>query len=166
MHLDLKTIQVLSVFVLFGIFYMGRMAKGTAHETPEGMSFGTKPIVSLLRFVGLPAYFVIMLYPRWVQHHSLPLVLYLLLVALFVIILIQLPGTIILTPTAVMQRFWLRPIKTIQYREIMAVEELPRGNTKVLGDNRVTIIHTFNHCASQQFREEIARRKASATSPR
>ena len=71
----------------------------------------------------------------------------------------QLPGTIVLTPTAVVQRFWLRAQKTIAYGEVMVIQAVQAGRiTRVLGDNRVTITHTYNHSAAAEFREEIARR--------
>jgi hypothetical protein len=69
------------------------------------------------------------------------------------------PGTIALTPTAVIQRFWFRPSKTIQYNEVMAIQSAQSGRiTRVLGDNRVGITHTSNHCAAEEFRKELERR--------
>jgi hypothetical protein len=69
------------------------------------------------------------------------------------------PGTIALTPTAVMQRFWFRPSKQIQYNEVMAVQSAQGGRiTRVLGDNRVQISHTSNHSAAAEFQQELERR--------
>ena len=69
------------------------------------------------------------------------------------------PGTITLTPTAITQRFWFQPSKTIQYNEVMAIQAAQGGRiTRVLGDNRVTITHTSNHCAAAEFRQELERR--------
>jgi hypothetical protein len=86
-----------------------------------------------------------------------------LLIALFAFILFRLTSTIVLTPTAIVQRFWLRPLKSIQYNEVMAIEPLQGGRMiRVLGDNRVSITHTWNHSASKQFLEEIARRRTDS----
>jgi hypothetical protein len=161
---DPKTLQMLMLFVLFGLLYAGRIVKGAARETPEGLSFGMKPLVMWGRLFVLPLYFVLFVYPRWVAHQSIPAWFLILLVVLFVFILFQLPGTIILTPTAIVQRFWLRPSKSIQYNEVMAIEPLQGGRMiRVLGDNRVTITHTWNHCASEQFQQEITRRRKPHT---
>jgi IS5 family transposase len=69
------------------------------------------------------------------------------------------PGTITLTPTAITQNFWFQPSKAIQYNEVMAIQAMQGGRmTRVLGDNRVRITHTSNHCAATEFQQEIARR--------
>src|SRR5579871_3485143 len=163
MKLDLKTLQMLMLFVLFGLIYGGRMVKGAARETPEGLSFGMKPLMMWVRLLVLPAYLALFIYPLWVRQHSIPIWLPVVLIALFAFILLQLPGTIVLTPTAIVQRFWLRPSKSIQYNEVMAIEPLQGGRMiRVLGDNRVSITHTWNHCASEQFQQEITRRRTES----
>ena len=163
MKVDLKTLQVLTLFAIFGLLYAGRMVKGMARETPEGLAFGMKQVVTWGRIIVLPLYFAVFAYPLWVSHHRVPTVSYVVVFALLVLILFQLPGTIILTPTAIVQRFWLRPSKSIQYNEVMAIEPLQGGRmTRVLGDNRVSITHTWNHSASEQFQQEIARRRADS----
>jgi hypothetical protein len=74
-------------------------------------------------------------------------------------ILMQVPGTITLTPTAITQRFWFRQSKIIQYNEVMAIQAAQGGRiTRVLGDNRVKITHTLNHSAAKEFRQELERR--------
>jgi hypothetical protein len=163
MKLDLKTLQMLMLFAVFGLIYAGRMVKGAARETPEGLSFGMKPLMLWVRLLVLPAYLALFIYPLWMRHHSIPLWLPILLIALFAFILFQLPGTIVLTSTAIVQRFWLRPLKSIQYNEVMAIEPLQGGRMiRVLGDNRVSITHTWNHSASERFQQEIARRRAES----
>jgi cation transport ATPase len=75
------------------------------------------------------------------------------------VIVMQMPGTITLTPTAVTQRFWFRPAKTIQYNEVMAIQAAAGSrSTHVLGDNRVRITHTLNHSATKEFQQELERR--------
>jgi len=163
MKLDLKTFQMLMLFVLFGLLYAGRLVKGAARETPEGLSFGMKPLVMWGRLIVLPAYFALFAYPMWVTRHTIPVLALVLMIVLIAFILFQLPGTIVLTPTAIVQRFWLRPSKAIQYNEIMAIEPLQGGRMiRVLGDNRVSITHTWNHCASEQFQQEITRRRTES----
>ena len=82
-----------------------------------------------------------------------------LFIAAIAIGVMQMPGTITLTPTAVTQRFWFQPSKAIQYNEVMAIQAMQGGRmTRVLGDNRVKITHTSNHCAAAEFQQEIERR--------
>ena len=163
MKLDLKTLQMFMLFALFGLIYAGRMMKGAARETPEGLSFGMKPLVMWGLIIVLPVYFALFAYPLWMSAHSIPVWLPVLLIALFAFILFRLTSTIVLTPTAIVQRFWLRPSKSIQYNEVMAIEPLQGGRMiRVLGDNRVSITHTWNHSASKQFLEEIARRRTDS----
>jgi hypothetical protein len=83
----------------------------------------------------------------------------LIFVAAIVLAVVQMPGTITLTPSAITQRFWFQPLKTIQYNEVMAIQAAQAGRmTHVLGDNRVKINHTANHSASTEFRQELEHR--------
>ncbi len=78
---------------------------------------------------------------------------------LVVFLLYQSPGTILLTPTAVVQRFWFHADKIIQYPEVMTIQLAQAGRfTRVLGDNRITITHTSSHSDAQGFRAELERR--------
>jgi hypothetical protein len=163
MKFDQSTLQFLILLILFGQIFAVRMVKGTARETTEGLSFGMKWPATLLRIVLLPLFFARFGYLAWVTHHTIPAWTLGLCVALAAVILFQMPGTIVLTPTAIVQHFWLRPSKTIQYNEVMALEQLQGGRiTRVLGDNRVRITHTWGHSASEQFQQEIARRRSAS----
>jgi hypothetical protein len=83
----------------------------------------------------------------------------LLFIAAIAVGLMQMPGTITLTPTAITQRFWFQPSKAIQYNEVMTIQAMQGGRmTRVLGDNRVKITHTSNHCAAIEFQREIESR--------
>ena len=83
----------------------------------------------------------------------------LLFVAAIAVGVMQMPGTITLTPVAITQSFWFQPSKAIQYNEVMTIQAMQGGRmTRVLGDNRVTITHTSNHCAAIEFQREIERR--------
>lgn len=158
MHLEWKTVQLLAIAVLFALVYAGRMIKGSAKEAADGLEFPLKPVILWTRLLALPMYFAIFGYPLW-QQHRLPMWLPIILAALAMYVLYQLPGTIVLTPMTVEQRFWLRGAKKIGYNEVMAIQVIGGGRmTRVMGDNGVSITHSWNHSAAEQFREEIARR--------
>jgi hypothetical protein len=153
-----KTVQMLALVAVFLAVYSGRVVRGSAKETAEGIEFGMKPMVTYARLLALPIYFVALFYPLWTQH-KLPVWVPVLIVALAALILFQMPGTIVLTPDAVIQKFWLRGTKRIQYNEVMAMQASGGGRmTRVLGDNRVNITHTWNHADTDRFREEITKR--------
>jgi hypothetical protein len=135
------------------------MTRGTAGETPDGLKFGMKPVLSWMRLLFIPIYLGIILYPVITGHHNMPVWVPVLLVLLLLAVLYQAPGTILLTPTAIVQRFWLRADKVIQYPEVMAIQVVQAGrHTRVLGDNRVTISHTSGHSDAPRFRTELERR--------
>jgi len=156
---DIKNLQLLTLAALFALLYAGRMVKGSPRETPDGLAFPLKPLVLWGRVLVLPLYFALFAWPLLTSHQHVPLWFPLLLIALAAFILFQMPGTITLTPTAVVQRFWLRSDKTILYTEVMSIQAMGAGRmTRVLGDNRVSITHTWNHSASREFRAELERR--------
>lgn|SRR4051794_2196963 len=159
MQLDFKTLQLFTLAALFALLYAGRMVKGSPRETTEGLAFPLKPIVVWSRAIILPLYFALFAWPLWKSQQHVPLWLPIFLLALAALVLYQMPGTIVLTPTALVQRFWLRGNKTIQYNEVMSIQLIGAGRmTRVLGDNRVSITHTWNHSAAEQFRKELERR--------
>lgn len=158
MHVDLRTLQFIALVSLFALIYAGRLIKGSVRQTAEGTAFPMKPAVTFTRLIAMPVYFAIFAYPAW-QQHRLPIWLPILLVVVLLYIIYQSPATIILTPTAVEQHFWLRPTKKIAYNEVMAIYLSGAGRiTRVMGDNRVIIVHTWNHVAAEVFRTEIERR--------
>ena len=166
MRPDLHSFQLAAIILVFALIFVSRLAKGRAKETPRGLAFTLKPLVVFARGVALPLYFLLFAYPLWISQRSIPLWLLLLLFVSVLFALLQVPGTIYLTPTAVEQRFWLRADKLIPYAEIMTVYAAARGGsvTRVLGSNRVTITHGFNHAASAEFRTELARRSGKRLS--
>ncbi len=158
MHTDLRTLQIASMAIVFALIFSARLVKGHPRPTPAGLSFPLKPLVVFSRAFALPLYFLLFAYPLWISRQSIPVWLLVLLLVSLLFGLYQYPGTIVLTPTAVIQRFWLRAQKSITYPEIMTVAAARGGAvTTVLGDNRVTITHTFNHAGSSEFRTELAR---------
>lgn len=158
MHTDLHTLQIAAMAIVFALIFSARLVKGHPRQTPEGLVFPLKPLVVFSRAVALPLYFFLFAYPLWISRQSIPPWLLILLFVAVLFGLYQYPGTIILTPTAVIQRFWFRAGKTITYPEIMTIAAGRTGAvTTVLGDNRVAISHTFNHAGSAEFRTELAR---------
>ncbi len=158
MHPDLHSLQLIAMIAVFALLYAARATKGRARQTPAGLSFPLKPLVVFSRAIALPLYFLLFAYPLWISRQSIPPWLLVLLFVVTLFALFQLPGTIVLTPVAVTQRFWLRASKTIPYPEIIGVAAAATGSvTRVLGSNRTAITHTFNHSASAEFRAELAR---------
>lgn len=156
---DPKTLQLITLAALFAMIYAGRLSKGSAKETSEGLAFPLKPLVLWSRSLVLPIYFALIAWPLWQSGRHIPVWLPLLLLALLALVLFQMPGTIIFTPIGLVQRFWLRKEKSMRYDEVMSAQIIGAGRmTRVLGDNQVSITHTWNHSASEQFRSELERR--------
>jgi hypothetical protein len=135
------------------------MVKGSPRETPDGLAFPLKPLVLWGRAVVLPLYLALFAWPAWKVHHHVPVWFLVIILAAFALLLSQMPGTILLTPTGLVQKFWLRGTKTITYPEVMSIQMVGAGRmTRVLGDNRVSITHTWNHSGATEFVKELERR--------
>jgi hypothetical protein len=159
MHLDSRLMRAVVIAAAILLLYGSRLTKGSVRQTPEGPAFGVKPIFAFARAIALPAYLLFFIYITSTQRGQLPWWMALLFVAAIGLGLLQMPGTIVLTPTAITQHFWLQPDKKIQYSEVMAMQAIQGGRMlQVLGDNRVKITHTSNHCAALEFRHEIEQR--------
>jgi hypothetical protein len=152
----LRAIAVgLAVLLLYG----SRLTKGSVAQTSDGLAFRIKPLFAWARAIALPAYILFFVYMMSMRKQPVPWWMALLFIAAIVVGVIQMPGTITLTPMAITQRFWFQPSKTIQYNEVMTIQAMQGGRmTRVLGDNRVNITHTSNHCAAEEFRQELERR--------
>jgi hypothetical protein len=159
MPLDLKTLQIITIVALFVLLYAGRMVKGTPRETSDGLAFPLKTIVLFGRAVIIPLYLVFFIIPVWRETHRIPLWLPVLVIGVILLVLSQMPGTIVFTPSQLVQRFWLRKDKAISYHDIMTAQSMGAGRmTRILGNNRVSITHTWNHSGSAEFAKEIERR--------
>jgi hypothetical protein len=159
MHLDPRLLRVLVVGLAIVLLYGSRLTKGSVVQTPDGLAFRIKPLFAWARAIALPAYIIFFVYMMSTQKQPVPWWMALLFVAAIGIGLMQMPGTIILTQTAITQKFWFQPSKAIQYNEVMAIQGMQGGRmTRVLGDNRVKITHTSNHCAAAEFQQELERR--------
>jgi hypothetical protein len=159
MHLDPVILRNVALVAVLAVVLGSRLTKGSVTQTPEGPVFGIKPIILLLRIVLLPALTAFVVYFWMTSKQSPPIWVPVLFFAAIAFIFAQMPGTIALTPTAVTQRFWFRPSKSIQYNEVMAIQSVQGGRiTRVLGDNRVRITHTQNHSAADEFQQELERR--------
>jgi hypothetical protein len=159
MHLDPRLLRMLVIGLAIVLLYGSRLTKGSVVQTPDGLAFRIKPLFAWARAIALPAYIIFFLYMMSTQKQPVPWWMALLFVAAIGIGLMQMPGTITLTQTAITQKFWFQPSKAIQYNEVMAIQAMQGGRmTRVLGDNRVKITHTSNHCAAAEFQQELERR--------
>lgn len=159
MTLNLHDLQLVSLVAIGILLFAGRLTKGSSLLTPQGLAFPLKPMVVWSRGLALCFYVGLFAYPLWISQRSIPPWLLLLLFVAVVFSVYQLPGTILLTPTAVIQRFWMRSEKTIPYGDVMAIQaNLGGRQTRVMGANRVSITHTFNHAAAAEFQTELERR--------
>ena len=159
MHLDPRMLRAVAIGLVILLLYGSRLTKGSVVQTSEGLAFRIKPLFAWSRAIALPAYILFFLYFMTIQKQSLPWWTALLFVAAIAVGVMQMPGTITLTPVAITQSFWFQPSKAIQYNEVMTIQAMQGGRmTRVLGDNRVTITHTSNHCAAIEFQREIERR--------
>jgi hypothetical protein len=161
MHIDPQLLRAVAYCVILLVVFGSRFTTGLARQTAEGLVFGIKPMIAWTRATLPPAFVLFFLYVAMTAYRStVPWGVSLLFFAAAVaFILMQVPGTITLTPTAITQRFWFRQSKIIQYNEVMAIQAAQGGRiTRVLGDNRVKITHTLNHSAAKEFRQELERR--------
>lgn len=152
----LHTLQMLSLIGIAALLFASRGAHGRARAETGGIAFPLKPLVVWSRALALVSYCALFAYPLWISQRSIPAWLLVLLFAATMFGLYQLPGTIVLTSTAITQRFWLRNAKQIAYPDVMSAQLLLGGRqTRVLGANRVTITHTYNHSAASEFQREL-----------
>jgi len=159
MHLDPSTLRAIALGLVLLIIFGSRLTAGSLKQTPEGLVFGIKPLIAWTRIIILPALTALVIYSWTIRKQPVAWWLPVLFFAAMVFLIMQMPGTITLTPTAITQRYWFLPSKTIQYNEVMAIQAAAAGRlTRVLGDNRVRITHTQNHSAAAEFRQELERR--------
>jgi len=152
-------LRAIAIGLAILLLYGSRLTKGSVVQTPDGLAFRIKPLFAWARAIALPAYILFFVYMMSMQKQPVPWWTALLFIAAIVVGVMQMPGTITLTPMAITQRFWFQPSKTIQYNEVMTIQAMQGGRmTRVLGDNRVNITHTSNHCAAEEFRQELERR--------
>ena len=157
--LNLHTLQMAALVAIAVLLFASRNARGSARRTPEGTRFPLKPFVVWSRALALLFYCALFAYPLWISQRSIPAWLLILLFAATMFSLYQLPGTIVLTATAVTQSFWLRSSKIISYPDVMTIQILLNGRqTRVFGANRTTITHTYNHAAAAEFQAELEQR--------
>src|SRR5258708_15015689 len=122
MHLDPRTLRAIAVGLAILLLYGSRLTKGSVVQTAEGLAFRIKPLFAWSRAIALPAYILFFIYIMTIQKQPVPWWMALLFVAAIAICLMQMPGTITLTPMAIMQRFWFHPSKTIHYNEVMPIQ--------------------------------------------
>jgi hypothetical protein len=159
LHIDPEILRITFFALVIVLVFATRMIRGKARETPEGLVFSTKLIVLWIRLLFLPVYLFVLFYPVITHQHNMSVWVPVILLALLLFALYQSPGTILLTPAAVVQRFWFRADKVIQYPEVMTIQ-ITQANrlTRVFGNNRITITHTASHSDAEGFRAELERR--------
>jgi hypothetical protein len=158
-QLDPRILRGATVVLALILLYGSRMTKGSAHETPAGLAFPIKPLFAWARGIALPVYILFFAYVSYSQHQHIPWWTPLLFLAALAIGLLQMPGTITLTPTAVTQNFWFLRSKSIPYNEVASLQTMQGGRiTRVVTQDRIIITHTANHAASGQFQQEIQSR--------
>lgn len=157
--MNLHSLQLAAIVLVLALVFLSRFARGRARETPAGLAFPIKPLVIGSRILAIVIYFFLFAYPLWISRQSIPAWLLFLLLFAVVFGLYQLPGTVVLTPDAVTQRFWFRSPKHIPYHRILRVAGSPNAQvTRVFGPDGVLINHTFNHADPQRFRNELSTR--------
>jgi len=159
MHLDANLVRN-SVVVLFLVaLFSSKMVKGSSKRSAEGVVFALKPVFTTIRFVALPLYYAFFFWMFWQTKHQVSWPATALFVAVMALLASQSPATIVLTETAVEQRYWFLKRKVILYPEVMAVQKTQAGRSvAVLGDNGVKIVHTTNHSDQAGFEREMAER--------
>jgi len=159
MHLDANLVRN-SVIVLFLVaLFSSKMVKGSSKRTSEGLVFPMKLVFTAIRFVALPVYYGFFFYLFWESKHVISWPMTALFVAVMALLASQSPATIVLTESAVEQRYWFLKTKVIRYPEVMAVQKTQAGRSvAVLGDNGVKIVHTTNHSDQAGFEREMAER--------
>ncbi len=149
------TVVALVVMMLYG----SRLTAGSVRKTPEGFSFGMKPFVMISRLLALLVYIGYFIYSVRTSQFVMPAWLPVVILIAVGFSMIQLPGTIVLGPDSLSQKFWLLKSKVIRYRDVSSIQVFGAGRAvRVIGDNRVVITHTNNHSAAEEFKAEMARR--------
>lgn len=161
--MDMQAVRFTVVILVIAVLYGSRMVKGKPTETPEGLRFGMKSVVIASRLVALAVYVGFYVYTA--RTHPIPVWVPVLLVLAVLFVALQLPGTIVLGPDGLTQRFWLLKTKAIRYDEVMTIQALNAGRAvRVAGDSRVAITHNSNLVGQEEFMAEMARRTGKKVS--
>ncbi|HWZ53035.1 MAG TPA: hypothetical protein VNW54_16385 [Granulicella sp.] len=159
MHLDPNLLRNLVIVLFLVALFGGKIAKGRSRTTAEGLLFPMKPVFTGMRFFALPLYYGFFFYWYWQAHHAFSWPMTVLFLLVMALLASQAPGTIVLTPTGIEQRFWFLKDKAILYPEVMAIQKTQAGRSiTVVGDNRVRITHTPNHSDQAGFEQAIEQR--------
>src|SRR5262245_45507292 len=127
MHIDPQTLRFVALAFLILLIYSSRGTKGSVKQTPEGPSFGIKPLFAVSRILLLAAYVGFIAVIAVTHATNVPWWVVALLVVIVAAVVVRMPGTIVLTPQAVVQRFWFFKEKQIPYNEVMAVQIAQAG---------------------------------------
>ena len=164
--MQFNAVRVAAILAVLVLLYGSRLTKGSAKQTPEGLSFAMKPVVVGARVAALIFYVGFFGYTLATHRQHVPMWFPAFFLIAIGFILLQLPGTIVLGPDAVTQRFWFLKQRVIGYSEVMTIQAFAAGRAvRVLGDNRVVITHTNNHSAADRFRSELEQRTGKSMQP-
>ena len=156
--MNMQSVRVGAVLVVIVLLYGSRLTKGSSRQSAEGLVFGMKPFVVFSRLLAVAVYIGYFAYSMRTSHFALPVWFPVVILVAIVFSLLQLPGTIVLGPDALSQRFWLLGTKTIRYRDVSVIQALNAGQAiRVVGEGRA-ITHTNNQSASAEFLAETERR--------
>ena len=122
MHLDPRMLRAVAVGVAVLLLYGSGLTKDTIAQTTEGLVFRSKPLFACAQAITLPTYILFFTSMMSTQKQLVQWWMMLLVIAAIAVGLMQMAGTITLTPTTITQRFWFQPSKTIQYNEVMAIQ--------------------------------------------
>ncbi len=150
------TVRWAAVIAVFALLYGSRLSKGTARQTAAGTVYALKPLV-ISSYVGaLLLYAGFLGYTAYLSPRQVPWWFYAVFLLAMGLILLRLPGTILLAPDAVSQRYWFLKERVIPLDDVMLLQAYSAGRAvRVMGNNRVTITHTNNHAAQAEFRAEM-----------
>src|SRR5580704_15582275 len=127
MHLDPRTLRAIAIGLVLLLLYGSRLTKGSVVQTADGLAFRIKPLFAWSRAIALPAYIIFFGYVMTVQKQPVPWWMALLFIGAIAIGIMQMPGTITLTPMAITQRFWFQPSRTIPYNDVIAIQAMQAG---------------------------------------
>ena len=158
-HFDPRPLRGIAAGVAMMLLWGSRLTHGRLRFSPEGEEFPIKPMFAWSRAIGLPAYVLFYAYTMYVYDHGIPRWYGGLLVIAVGLGFAPMPGTIILTRTAIVQRFWMRPAKWIEYGSVRSIDVTRHGRkVRIVGKNGVPITFTLNHCAAGEYLRQVEER--------
>ena len=159
MHITPEILRLALLIIFVVVVLASRFIKGSPLQTPDGLTFPIKPALNWISVLIIIIYVTFFMASYHNSDHSKAMFIAAILLAIIALRLSRMPGTITLGQLSITQNFWFIPSKEIPYADVMAIQSIQGGRmTRVMGNNRVTITHTANHCAAAEFQAAIAER--------